>query len=540
MSLNFHIRSQTFLLLLYFSVSSNCMIDNVSNNSGCQLWHFPKNGHCQCGASGHGIVSCDEQFLYIVQGRCVTWNNVTSCAEVHRCLFTKRSDHTCTMYDDVHISTTVYGERLNCFTCGDYNRQGRYCRQCIDGYGPALFSDNTTCADCSKHRHLWILNLIFQLFMVTVLCLLLILFQIKGTSSPLNVIITYAQITAMGLKVDGNLCARLVCYIGQAFTNIIVTILGVFNLDFFHTVIPPLCISPSFKSINVLFFDYIVASYPLFLTMLIYFCIEVYDRQHIISFPSCPLRNCFRSFHTSWNPRRTILNTFATFLFLSYSKLLFTSIHFLLAFQSYNSHGESSSSAVLLYDPNIRFFYSEHIPYATVALLVLLVFIILPPLLLLLYPTSIFKKCLTCLGFRRWDILHHIMDIFQGWFKDGTEGTRDYRSFSALYILFRVTISCTLVVQVLDDNYYGNRGFPLHWLVLGIVNVLFGMIFFILQPYKRKWMSHFDGWILTLVGILLLLEIIKDKSVYVLGGVAGLSTMTFLSVYAAYHKFRKV
>ena len=112
------------------------------------------------------------------------------------------------MYDDdVYISTTAYGERLNRFTCGDYNRQGRYYRQCIDGYGPALFSDNTTCTDCSKHRHLWISNLIFQLFMVTVLCLLLILFQIKGTSSPLNVIIIYAQIAAMGLKVDGNLCA---------------------------------------------------------------------------------------------------------------------------------------------------------------------------------------------------------------------------------------------------------------------------------------------------------------------------------------------
>ena len=125
-------------------------------------------------------------------------------------------------------------------------------------------------------------------------------------------------------------------------------------------------------------------------------------------------------------------------------ELLFTSIHFLLAFQSYNSHGERvSSSALLLYDPNIRFFHSEHIPYATIALLVILIiiFIILPPLLLLVYPTSIFKKYLKCLGFHRWDILHHIKDIFQGWFKDGTEGTRDYRSLSALYLLFRVALS---------------------------------------------------------------------------------------------------
>ena len=131
--------------------------------------------------------------------------------------------------------------------------------------------------------------------MVTILCLLLMLFQIKRTSCPLNIIITCAQLAAMGLEVDGNLHTQLVCYIGQTFTNIVVTSLGVFNLDFFHTVIPPLCISPSFKSIDILLFDYVIASYPFFLTMLIYLCIVVYDGQHI-SFLSNPLSKCFGTF----------------------------------------------------------------------------------------------------------------------------------------------------------------------------------------------------------------------------------------------------
>ena len=200
--------------------------------------------------------------------------------------FIKRSDNKCEIHGVYRISTNAFGENLNHFTCGDYNRQGRYCRQCVDGYGPALFSDDATCADCSKHRQLWILNLMFQLFMVTILCLLLMLFQIKGTSSPLNVIITYAQMAAMGLKLDGFLRARLVCYIGRTFTSIVLTSLGVLNLEFFHRVIPPLCISPSFKSIDVLLFDYVIAGYPLFLTMLIYLCIEVYDRKHM-SFLNC-------------------------------------------------------------------------------------------------------------------------------------------------------------------------------------------------------------------------------------------------------------
>ena len=139
-------------------------------------------------------------------------------------------------------------------------------------------------------------------------------------------------------------------------TSIIVTSLGVFNLDFFHTVIPPFCVSPSFKSINVLLFDYIIASYPIFLTMLIYHCIEFHDRQHVL-FRRYQLKNCFKTFLSSWNPKGTILNTFATFHMLSYSKLLLTSIRLLLAFQSHNIYGEKAlSSPLLLYNPTIRFF----------------------------------------------------------------------------------------------------------------------------------------------------------------------------------------
>ena len=534
-------KSQVFLLFLYLFLSAKCMTDdlelNVSNNSGCKLWHLQRNGHCHCGITEHGVAKCNDHFISIKQGSCVTWDNVTGGAEVHRCLFTKWRDYTCAEHDFYHISITTIGEKLNHFTCGDYNRQGSYCSQCINGYGPAVFSDDAVCADCSKHQYFWIINIVFQLLMVTILCLFLILFQIKGTSSPYNVIIMYAQLATVGLKLGGNLNTRLVCYIGQTFTNIVVTTLGIFNLDFFHRVIPPLCVSPSFKSINVLLFDYIIAIYPLFLTMFIYICIEVYDRYRIIlSFLSFPFRKCFNN--TSWNPRRTILNTFATFLLLSYSKLLFTSLHLLLASPSYNSRGERiSSSAQLFYDPTINFFHSEHIPYVITALFIILIFITLPPLLLLLYPTSVFKKCLTYLGFQRWDILHHIMDIFQGWYKDGTEGRRDYRPLSALYILFRIALSCELVIQMLSDNY--NPGLPHQEEILGVFNVFLGMTFFVLQPYKHKWMSYFDGWIMVTVGTLLLLETTDSKPLYIIGGVAGLSTMALIFAYAVYHKHKK-
>ena len=119
-----------------------------------------------------------------------------------------------------------------------------------------------------------------------------------------------------------------------------------------------------------------------------------------------------------WSMR--VLNTFATFLLLSYSKLLLTSIRLLLAFQSHNIYGEKVlSSSLLLYDPTIRFFHIEHVPYAVVALLVILIFIILPPILLLVYPTVMFKKIPIVFGISKvgYSSPHHgyISRMVQGW-----------------------------------------------------------------------------------------------------------------------------
>ena len=132
------------------------------------------------------------------------------------------------------------------------------------------------------------------------------------------------------------------------------------------------------------------------------------------------------------------------------AKFLFVSINFVSAVQIYNSHGKTDSK-VLLYDPTIRYFHSEHIPYVILAITILVVFILVPPLFLLLYPTKAFRKCLKI----RWDIVSHIMDIFQEWYKDGTEGTRDYRFISGFYFLLRIGLVCQLVVMLLMA--YSNR-----------------------------------------------------------------------------------
>ena len=304
------------VLSLCWLAPCSCLLQ--SKLESCLLWHIMKeNGKCECGETYNGYVSCDKKFVYIIQGNCLTWNSLTGSAELHQCLFSTLWDlkHICSNISSYWVSSNISGESLNQITCGGYNRKGAQCSQCIDGYGPAAFSDGVSCADCSKHKHLWILNLLFQLLMVTLMYIIFIPLQISAVASPHNIIIMYIQLTAVTLKLYGTLHIKVTCLIGETFTKILITVLDIWNLDFFRLIIPPLCINASFNAINTLILEYITAIYPLAFSAAIYICIDLYDRNNrVIVFLSSPIRRCFNS---TWNPRKTNLNTFTTFFLLS-------------------------------------------------------------------------------------------------------------------------------------------------------------------------------------------------------------------------------
>lgn len=502
-----------FVLCPYLCQCGSRLVDTGTKKNYCPLWHIPgKNGACKCGATFKGVVTCKGKYLQVSDSFCLTWNNITEEVELHRtCLFTRFmiQDNTtkrcATLGGEYLVPANISGQELNRIICKNYNRQGRRCEFCIDGYGPAVFADGNICANCSTHRYLWIVYLFIQLVMITLIYFIFIHLQISMTSSPFNVIITYVQLGSLTVKLRTELQTRIVCRFGQTIMDIAITAADVFNLDFFHTVFPPMCVSPSMKAINALLFNYIIAIYPLLLTVLIYLCIQLHERNSkLIVLLSFPLMKCFKTIYKSWNPKRSIIKTWTTFFLLSFSKMFFISISLLLAFRVYNKKGELvSNSTFLLYDQTVIFFHKEHIPYAVLALLVVIVFNCLPTLFLLFYPTACFRKCLTCVGFRRWDIINTFVDIFQGHFKDGTNGTRDYRSLSALYLILKIVIGCQFVVAKIS-NHITRYDFPI-MMTLGIIHVFIGSFMFATRPYSKAWMNGLDGMILNLVGVILIL-----------------------------------
>ena len=85
------------------------------------------------------------------------------------------------------------------------------------------------------------------------------------------------------------------------------------------------------------------------------------------------------------------------------------------------------------------------------------------------------KELSVHLDFKRWDILNQFMDIFQGWYKDGTNGTRDYRYFFAFYFLLRIGLLCEFVVLFLV-NYNWKYMLTLKYSCTGVAHVLLGVL----------------------------------------------------------------
>ena len=128
----------------------------------------------------------------------------------------------------------------------------------------------------------------------------------------------------------------------------------------------------------------------------------------------------------------------------------------------------------------------------------LLAFVFLPIFLLLLYPCGFCQKCLsfTCLN---WHALRFLMDSFQGCYKNGTNGVRDYRSFAAVFLFARIAICLEYAVTFFEYHAAVQITCTILAVVIAVVhpynkqNAIFNhldplMIFFLIP-----WISIFHG-----------------------------------------------
>ena len=94
-------------------------------------------------------------------------------------------------------------------------------------------------------------------------------------------------------------------------------------------------------------------------------------------------------------------------------------------------------------------------------------------------------------------IVKTFIEAFQGRYKDGTNGTRDYRAVSALYLVCRVVV-WTFTVHFAVKH---QLTIPGGWLIVSMLSMIGVAFFGFVRPYKSSTHNLLDVLILILLAV---------------------------------------
>jgi hypothetical protein len=246
----------------------------------------------------------------------------------------------------------------------------------------------------------------------------------------------------------------------EVIRNILTFCYRFFNLNFFTIEQLSFCLWKGATVLDVLLTKYATVGFALLLVLVTIFIVRCrYVR--------------FRIFHT---PNSVLIHGLSTFFILSYSQSARTTFHILNYFCLY-SKGFHCKETFVYRVGYMTYFGTEHVKYAVVAMIVLIFMVIIPPLLLMIYPLSfkLLGRCklseskLTKFLWRAMPI--QLLDAFQSSFKD------EFRFFAGMYFLYRaIILGAFAYAQTLNVFYITVQ------VQLTVVLALHAMF----QPYKSR------------------------------------------------------
>ena len=476
--------------------------DNHSLSQGdCPLWfHYNTTLHsCQC--STRRWLPCNGENAVMVR------SDFIATYDKNRKLITV-SKNKCGLFNTTgnsrsYITLPSNLSELNEYMCGPLNRKGYLCKDCVQGYGVTINTIGCTnkcytCAPRDSVRRI-ILYLIVEFVPPTLLYTLILTFRISFTSAPMTCFILYSQAIVLIFYYSwGEELLHEIFYTekGELTTvsKFILTLYGTFNLDFFRHVLPPLCITTHLKPIHRDLLGYISAFYPFVLIFITWFCIKLHDnncKPVVIIWK--PFHRCFVRLRKGWNIRNDLIDVFASFFLLSYSKVMYQTWLMLAATRNFHysvTEGNLSETYVLELDSTIPTNSSTYITIASFAILILSVFSLIPLLIITLYPWKFFIRLLSKCRLDGY-ALTIFAEKFHSCYRDGLDGGKDMRSFSGLYFLLRI-----LEVIVGFLPYFQS------WFARGTLFSTVAVVTALCRPYKKPYMNIFDTLLLSHMAVL--------------------------------------
>ena len=451
----------------------------------CPVW-FKRNhdGSCECGETiPPSQLSCNSKtnVTFISRTFCVTYDDVNDTVYAGYCPYNFLIPDADKSWLSALPPLRNFSQ-LNELMCGPLNRTGPLCGKCQEGLGPAVLSYSNKCVKCFDSHYGWLVYLSAALLPTTLLCLIVIVFHVEATSPAMNSFILMCQLIVNLISIESSLFLVSPNEMYKWLSFIVISFYGMWNLDFFRSVLPPFCISSDMNTLQVVALDYVVALYPLILTAVVYYCIEFHDKGYrVFVFLWKPFHRHFVRFKRTWNLKGSVINAFATFVLLSYCKLLFISYGLLHQVTVRGSDGVTLSNWVMYFDASLTVFHSAHIPYALLAITVLIFLILLPLLFILFFQNRFFRRCLSVCRLEI-TLLTELATICQRSYKNGINGSSDYRWFAGVYLSYRIAYS--LYFPLNPPNFF---------LLVIFTSGVTSLACAILQPHQTRLFSILDS-----------------------------------------------
>ncbi len=466
----------------YSLASITLPISVIECPPGFELNSSSSNAECICADSKYsGISSCDTSTFTasISHGFWLGYCNrekegelCTSNCPIGFCSYRNDSG------TQLHHRLPTNSSELDDYMCGP-TRTGTLCGECKPGYSVYYTSFKYRCGpnhDCDIG---WLYYVLYELLPVTLLFMTILVFNISFTSGATTAFILFAQLLdSLALDANGIIqfpnAVSALLYIPRFFYRIL-------NLDPFSAFEKlSFCIWEGATFFNVMLMRYVTTAYALGLVLCTVFVMNTWRCRRIFArFGSRTLKT-------------TVIHGLSAFFILCYSQC--SRVTILILNQSC-LQGENLQCVrqVVFRSGELTAFGSEHLKYAIPAILVLVTFVTIPPLLLIAFPLS-FNLLAWC-GLSETKAVNWLsriiplqfLDSFQSCFRDRL------RFFSGLYFFYRIfALAAYVYLNTLTEFY----------LVVEIQVILILALHAIAQPYKKRWHNILDSLIFTNIAII--------------------------------------
>ena len=453
----------------------------------CPPWSTcdPEQHTCRC-HDELGKIICGLSTTRVAKCHCLTYNSETVQFVFGPCFY-DCGGLSKSLPDSFYYSIPNNLSSINSAMCGRLNRAGTLCGECLSGHRPLAYTYYMNCVECPHSNKNWWKFILAAFLPLTVFYFIVFLFRVRITPPYLYSFIFYSQC------VTSPAFLRTAFITTDASDNVVILNLlkvlsclySIWSLDFFRGFYDGFCLG--LDTLQNLALEYVIAFYPMVLMLLTFLIRKLNEKEclgavflmkHVNYVWSCFTLRTKKSEDT-----RSLIDAYVVFFVLSLTKIIYVSFDLLtfVPVDVLSADGKHDLIYVLYYDGSKPYFGSSHLPYAILALFVMTICVALPLLILLLYPCKFFRIFLSKLPQSVNISLHYFIDKFQGYYKNGLNGTRDYRYFSVSHILLMILLYVVYACTLTRDYYSVASG----------LLMLAGVVYLFVQPYKTAF-SHYS------------------------------------------------